>query len=104
MMKSLNTYITEKLLVNKDFVRVGNPDDDIIDDIIDRNLWDNKDEMLSRIMKFGCPMAMFKTAWEIFCNEANLYGKAPDHDVINDIRNKIKSMYENDSKYQCTSF
>ena len=42
-MKSLNTYIAEKLIINKNFVQVGNPDDDVIDDIIDRNLWDNKD-------------------------------------------------------------
>ena len=103
-MKSLNKYLTEKLVINKNFVQVGNPDDDTIDDIIDKNLWDNKDEKLSSIMKFGCPIAKFKTAWEIFCNNANLYGKAPDRNVINDIRNKIKSMYESNSKYPILNF
>ena len=98
------SQVNEKLVINKNFVQVGNPDDDIIDDIIDRNLWNNKDEMLSRIMKFGCPMSMFKTAWEIFCNEANLYGTAPNRDVINDIKEKIRSMYESDSKYPILNF
>ena len=103
-MKSLNTYLTEKLIINKNFVQVGNPDDDIIDDIIDRNLWDNKDEKLNSIMKFGCPMSMFNTAWGILCNELNVYGTIKNACTIIDIKNKVRTMYNSGSKYPILNF
>ena len=102
--KSSFISLSEKLLINKNFVNAGDPDDDVIDDIIDRNLWENKDEKLSNTMKCGSPISMCNTAWEIFCNEANIYGIAPYRNVIDDIRNKIKSMYNSDSKYPILKF